>query len=210
MSVVDSMAMVVPVFVALANLWLTMRGVAGRVYRSPTGQWVLIGTIWYLITCVQGPLQSLPTLQRVTHFNNWTVGHAHIAVLGFSGFIALGTLWHILPLITKRRLYSNKLVWLQLGLVTVGITGFFVVLTIAGLLQGQAWYNGEVVYRVLPELPPYMALRLSFGLFIITGAIVGLYNMFMSICCGERFEPKETVEPSEPKPSHKLRHEAYP
>lgn len=94
------------------------------------------GIAWYLLTCIQGPLQSLPYLQRVTHFNNWTVGHAHIAMLGFGGYIALGAMWHILPLVTGRPLHSNRLVSLQFGLITFGLTGFFLVLTAAGLVQG--------------------------------------------------------------------------
>ena len=81
-SVVDSMAMIVPVFTVLANLWLTARGRGGRLWADPAGRFVMAGTIWYLITCMQGPLQSLPSVQKITHFTNWAIGHAHIAVLG--------------------------------------------------------------------------------------------------------------------------------
>jgi cytochrome c oxidase cbb3-type subunit 1/cytochrome c oxidase cbb3-type subunit I/II len=134
-------------------------------------------------------LQSLPTVQRVTHFNNWVVGHAHIAVLGFSGCIAIGALWHILPLVTGRRLYSNRLVNLQFGLVNIGLGGFFAVLTSAGLIQGSSWYNGEVVYKVLPQIAVYMGLRAMFGIFILAGASIGLYNVIMTIRRGEVFVP---------------------
>jgi cytochrome c oxidase cbb3-type subunit 1 len=75
-----------------------------------------------------------------------------------------------------------------------GLTGFFAVLTIAGLLQGSAWYNAEMVYRVLPELPVYMGLRAAFVIFIISGAVVGLYNLIMTIRHGEPFEPSELME----------------
>ncbi len=128
-------------------------------------------------------------MQKVTHFNNWTIGHSHIAVLGFSGFIALGVMWLVLPQLTGRRVYSGKLVFAQFWLVTFGLVGFFVVLTIAGLIQGQAWYNGEVEVRVLPEIHPYMILRLALGLSIISGAVVGLYNLLMTLYRGIRFDP---------------------
>lgn len=197
-SVVNSMAMVVPVFIVLLNLWLTARGHGPSLVKDPAGRLVLTGTIWYLITCIQGPVQSLPALQRVTHLNNWTVGHAHIAVLGFSGFIALGTLWHVLPLAAGRRLWSQRLVSLQFGLVMFGLLGFFAVLTIAGLIQGGAWNNGEVVYRVLPEIFPYMALRAAFGIAIITAAAVGFYNLLLTLRRGEPFEPQPLVEEEAP------------
>jgi cbb3-type cytochrome c oxidase subunit I len=188
-SVVDSLAMAVPVFTVLANLWLTARGRGGALLRHPAGRFVLAGTVWYLLTCVQGPLQSIPALQKVTHFNNWTVGHSHIAVLGFSGYIALGGLWLVLPQLTRRRVYSGKLVFAQFWLITFGLIGFFAVLTTAGLIQGQAWYNGEVVVRVLPEIHPYMILRLALGLSIISGAVVGLYNLLMTLRRGIPFDP---------------------
>jgi cytochrome c oxidase cbb3-type subunit I len=184
-SVVDSIAMIIPVFTVLANLWLTVRGAGGRVWSDPAGRFVMAGSLWYLLVCVQGPLQSLPTLQRVTHFNNWTVAHAHIGVFGFAGFIALGGLWHVLPKLCGRRLWSERLVNLQFGLALFGLAGFFVVLTAAGLIQGSAWYNGETVYRVLPQIAVYMGLRALLGLFLITAAVVGLYNLVMTLRHGE-------------------------
>ncbi|MBE3070610.1 MAG: cbb3-type cytochrome c oxidase subunit I [Planctomycetes bacterium] len=191
-SVVDSVAMIVPVFTVLANLWLTVRGRGAPLWADPAGRFVMAGTIWYLITCVQGSVQSLPSVQRVTHFNNWTVGHAHIAVLGFAGFIALGALWHVLPLVLKREVYSRRLVNLQFGLLLAGLVGFFLVLTTAGLIQGTSWYYGDTVYRVLPRIAPYMALRALLGLFILTGAFIGLVNLILTM---RRGRPLESAAP---------------
>lgn len=196
-AVVHSIVMVVPVFTVLANLWLTVRGVGGRVLADPAGRFVLAGSIWYLITCIQGPAQSLPELQRVTHLNNWTIGHSHIAVLGFAGFIALGAMWHVLPLIVRRRIYAPRLVNMQFGLLMTGLTGFFVVLTAAGLIEGQGWYNGETVYRTLAEMPTYMGLRAALGLAIITAAGVGLFNFWMTVWRGEPFAPQYVIEAEE-------------
>jgi cytochrome c oxidase cbb3-type subunit 1/cytochrome c oxidase cbb3-type subunit I/II len=188
-SVVDSIGMVVPVMTVLVNLWLTTKDNLGNFTRSVPGKFVFVGVFWYLITCLQGPLQSLPSVQRYTHFNNWVIGHAHIAVLGFSGMIALGGLWYVLPLVSGRRVFSMNLANLQFWLVLVGISGFFGVLTIAGLIQGGAWANGETVYRALPLIAPYMGLRLAFGLLIVTGAFIGLYNVLMTLARGERMQP---------------------
>lgn len=185
----DSMAMAIPVFTALANLWLTARGRGGVLLHNPSGRFVLAGTIWYLLTCIQGPLQSLPALQKVTHLTNHTIGHSHIAVLGFSGYIALGTLWLIVPQITRRKVWSGNLVHAQFWLVTFGLTGFLIVLSIAGLIQGQNWYNGEVVYRVLPEIRPYMIMRGALGVSIFSGAVIGFCNLLMTIYRGQPFDP---------------------
>ncbi|MBJ6726096.1 cbb3-type cytochrome c oxidase subunit I [Geomesophilobacter sediminis] len=197
-SVVDSVSMVFPVSIVVINLWMTARGVGRRVWGDPAGRLVMGGIVWYLVTCIQGPLQSLPYLQRVTHFNNWTIGHAHIAMLGFGGYIALGAMWHILPLVTGRSVYSNKLVNLQFGLITFGLTGFFLDLTAVGLIQGSAWNNGETVYRVLPELAPFMITRAGLGIFILTGALVGFYNAVMTVLGGRRLAAEELQRAEEP------------
>ena len=188
-SIIDSVAMIVPVGTALVNLWSSMRGAVGKFAESTAGRFVFVGTIWYLITCLQGPLQSLPSVQRYTHFNNWVIGHAHIAVLGFGGFIALGTMWYVLPLVSGRRVYSQVLVSLQYWLILIGLTGFFLVLTVAGLIQGQAWVDGATVYRVLPSMVPYMAVRAALGVMILMGAFVGLYNVLMTMYRGEPITP---------------------
>ena len=190
-STVDSMFMFLPVIIVIVNLWMTWRGKGGRIFGDPAGKWIALGLFWYLIVGAQGSLQSLPEMQVITHFNNWTVGHAHIAILGFSGFIAIGGLWHMLPMITRRQLYSKKLVEIQFGLVMIGLTGFFIVLTIAGLIQGEAWYNGEVIYRVLPELDAYMVLRAALGILIILASFIGLFNVIMTIRKGK---PIDSVE----------------
>ena len=84
---------------------------------------------------------------------------------------------------------------LQFGLVTVGLAGFFIVLTIAGLIQGEAWHNGTTVYRVLPMLRPYMAMRALLGVFIIAGAAVGFINVILTLTRGK---PCEVVPMGEP------------
>lgn len=180
-AVTGSIGMIIPVMTVLVNLWLTMRGRLGSVHSEIGGKFVFAGSVWYLLTCLQGPLQSLPQVQRLTHFTNWVVAHAHMGVLGFSGMTALGGIYFILPRITGRPLYSKRLADLQYWLVLIGMAGFFMVLTAAGLIQGNGWLNGEAVYRILPQLHVYMILRASFGVLIIGGAFIGFYNIMRSI-----------------------------
>jgi cytochrome c oxidase cbb3-type subunit I len=176
-SIVDSVAMVIPVMVFLINIWYTARGKLGEIHADIGGKFVFTGTIMYFFASIQGSVMALPQVQRVTHFNNWVVGHAHVGVLGFSGMVALGSLYYFLPRITGKPLYSRVLADLQYWLVLIGVIGFTAVLTIAGLIQGNAWLNGETVYRVLPEIHMYYVIRASLGMMLFTGAVIGLYNI---------------------------------
>jgi hypothetical protein len=151
-AIVDSVAMVIPVMAFLINIWYTAKGKLGEIHADIGAKFVFTGTIMYFFVSIQGSMMALPDVQRVTHFNNWVVAHAHIGVLGFAGMIALGGLYFILPKITGRPLFSRFLADLQYWMVLIGMVGFTIVLTIAGLIQGNAWLNGETVYRVLPEI----------------------------------------------------------
>jgi cytochrome c oxidase cbb3-type subunit 1/cytochrome c oxidase cbb3-type subunit I/II len=176
-AIVDSIAMVIPVMAFLINIWYTAKGKLGEIHNDIGAKFVFTGTIMYFFVSIQGSMMALPEVQRVTHFNNWVVGHAHIGVLGFAGMIALGGIYYILPKMTGKPLYSRLLADFQYWMVLIGMVGFTVVLTIAGLIQGNAWLNGEVVYRVLPQIHIYFIVRAALGVLIFSSAIVGLYNI---------------------------------
>ncbi len=188
-AIVDSIGMIIPVAVVLLNLWYTAKGKLGEIHADIGAKFVFTGTVIYLLTCIQGPMQSLPQVQRVTHFSFWVVAHAHMGILGFSGMIALGGIYYVLPKITGRAIYSRLLADLQYWLLLIGLSGFMVSLTIAGLIQGNGWLNGETVYRILPQLHIYNIVRASMGLMIVVGALIGLYNIVRTLF----FYPKENL-----------------
>jgi len=180
-AIVDSVAMVIPVMAFLINIWFTAQGRLGEIHADIGAKFVFTGTIMYFFVSIQGSMMSLPQVQRVTHFNNWVVGHAHVGVLGFAGMIALGGLYYILPKITGKALYSRFLADLQYWLILIGVVGFTIVLTVAGLIQGNAWLNGETVYRLLPQIHVYYVLRASLGLMVFVAALLGLYNVIRTL-----------------------------
>lgn len=180
-SIVDSVGMIIPVMVVLINLWYTVKGKLGEIHADIGAKFVFTGTIIYLFTCIQGPMQSLPQVQRLTHYSNWVVAHAHMGILGFSGMIALGGIYYILPKITGKPVYSRLLADFQYWLVLLGLTGFMITLTIAGLIQGNGWLNGETIYRILPQIHIYNVVRAGMGLMIVSGALIGLYNILRTM-----------------------------
>ncbi len=180
-SIVDSVAMVIPVMAFLINIWYTAKGKLGEIHNDIGAKFVFTGTIMYFFVSIQGSIMALPQVQRITHFNNWVVAHAHVGVLGFAGMISLGGMYYILPRITNKPLFSRFLADFQYWMILIGVVGFTVVLTIAGLIQGNAWYNGETIYRVLPEIHMYYITRASIGLLVFSSAVLGLYNIIRTL-----------------------------
>ena len=125
---------IIPVVAVLLNLWYTSVGKLGEIHRDVAAKFVFTGTILYPFVCIKAPVQSLPQVRRVTHYQNWVIGHAHLAVLGFSGLIALGGIYYVLPKITGKPLYSRFLAYFQYWLVLLGVLAFTTSLTIAGLI----------------------------------------------------------------------------
>lgn len=179
-AVVNSIGLLIPVYAFLTNQWMTLRGKWWRIPDSTVLRFVFAGTVFYFFTSTEGTWLALPSVERITHFTNWVVGHSHLGLLGFSGFIACGAGYGALREMYGE-IWSERLASLQYWLMLIGIVGFTIVLDDAGQLQGNAWRNGEVVYRVLPELMNDYILRAILGCFIVTGAAIQVYNYVRTI-----------------------------
>lgn len=186
LATLGSLGLFVPVFTFLANIWLTMRGRWGKIYESLPLKFMIVGTIFYFITCVQGPFQSIQGFNRLIHFTNWIVGHAHLALLGTFSFWAMGAIYYIIPVILRRRIHNPGLAEVQFWLITVGFLLMMISLQVAGLIQGAAWLNGVSVQQSLPMLKPYLAVRALSGALIVISGIIQAWNIYKTVTEGER------------------------
>lgn len=176
-AVVSSVGLLMPVFTFLSNIFLTMRGNWKYVSRSIPLRFAVFSAVWYLLVCIQGPFQALRQVNAFIHFGNWSVAHAHLALTAFASFGTISIIYYALPRILKRELYSYKLAWLHWWLTFVGFSGFFLVLTAAGLVQSSEWSRGVAVISVLPGLYPYFVSRAVFGIMIALAQYIFFYNL---------------------------------
>ncbi|MGI8588107.1 MAG: cbb3-type cytochrome c oxidase subunit I [Chloroflexia bacterium] len=186
LAVLGSFGLFIPVFTFLANIWLTMRGRWGKIYESLPLKFMIVGTIFYFITCVQGPFQSVQGFNRLIHFTQWIPGHAHLALLGTFSFWAMGAIYYIIPVVMRRRIHNPGLAEVQFWLITVGFLLMMISLQVAGLIQGAAWLNGQSVQWTLPEIKPYMGIRALAGALIVVSGIVQAWNIYKTMTVGER------------------------
>lgn len=186
LAVIGSLGLFIPVFTFLTNIWMTMRGNWGKIYESLPLKYVIVGTIFYFVTCVQGPLQAIQGFNRLIHFTNWIVGHAHLALLGTFSFWMMGAIYFIIPVTLRRRIYSPGLAEAQFWMVTVGFLLMMISLQVAGLVQGSAWLAGDSVYKVLPEIKPFLVVRAVAGAMIVVSGVMQAWNIYKTVTSSEQ------------------------
>lgn len=181
-SVIGSISLIVPVFTFTTNVMMTMRGQWGQMLENIPLRFILVGALFYLSVSFQGSVQSLISVNRFTHWTQWTIGHAHLALLGAFGFIASGTMLYMVPQIVRRPLWSKNLADAQFWLMFLGITGFFWALTAAGLVQSSAAITlGQQWVRLYPVVKPYFELRSAFGGMIVVAVVFQLINLVQTV-----------------------------
>jgi len=185
LAVIGSLGLFIPVITFLTNIWLTMRGSWGKIYESLPLKYMVAGTVFYFITCIQGPLQAIQGFNRLIHFTNWIVGHAHLALLGTFSVWAMGAIYYIIPVTLKRRIYNPGLAEAQFWILIVGFLLMMLSLQIGGLIQGAAWLQGDAVYKVLPSIKPYLTVRAISGALIVISGIMQAYNIYKTVTASE-------------------------
>jgi cytochrome c oxidase cbb3-type subunit 1 len=179
-AVVATIAVEVVVFTVIANFFMTLRGQGDALRSSFPIRWFYVGMIFYFTTCLQCAYQVTLSAQKIIHFTDWVVGHAHLVMFGVFGFWVLGILTYLWPRVTGRDWWSRRLLGWHFWLTALGMLIMFLVLTAGGLVQGFAWrslapFEDSIVYS-----RPFWIVRTIAGLFIIAGQVCCLVNMIQT------------------------------
>ncbi|MDO8962906.1 MAG: cbb3-type cytochrome c oxidase subunit I [Coriobacteriia bacterium] len=181
-SVICSMGLLIPVFAFIINVFMTMRGSWRTLYYSIPLRFVISGAAFYMLVSFQGATQALREVNSYIHFTNWSVAHAHLALLGFVGYTMMGLIYYIMPRLCRTDgrcvLYSERLAWVHWWLTTIGFLGFFLVLTAAGLVQAGGFQEGLPAIEILPGIRGLWIGRAVCGAMIITAQYIFAYNIF--------------------------------
>ena len=180
-AILSSMSLLIPVFAFTVNIVMTMRGNWEKFFTNLPLRFALTGFIFYFLVNVQGSFEALQSFNRMTHFTNFVVAHAHLALLGAFTFLGMGLIDYIIPQVMKRPLFSSRLGEWQYWLIVIGFLGFFWALTIAGFIQGQAWMRGVPEINALPMIQPFFMARAIFGAMIVLSGIVQAFNIYKTV-----------------------------
>jgi cytochrome c oxidase cbb3-type subunit 1 len=169
-SVVGSMMMFIPVIAVAINHHMTMLGSFHRLKYSPALRFTVFGAIAYTAVSAQGAIEALKDFSEVAHFTHYTVAHAHLGAYGFFSMIMFGLMYYVVPRLTGREWSSSVLIRIHFWCSAVGITIYFVSLSIGGWWQGRMMNNPNVTFdRIITYLLPFLALRSVAGALMGTG-----------------------------------------
>jgi cbb3-type cytochrome c oxidase subunit I len=179
-SVLMSVLMLVPVLAFATNIILTMRGSWARLIGNPALQFITVGFFAYVLTSMQGSLQSSRDFNAWEHFTQWTPGHAHLALLAGFGFLVIGLTYYLVPHLLGFKIYSRRLSRLSFWLALFGFIFFFLSMTILGIQAAGNWWVHINPVQTMPALRVMYIVRAMSGGVIVIAAILYAYNVLMT------------------------------
>jgi len=189
-SIMASMMLILPVWSVVTNQVGTMKGKWHMLSSHIEIKFMILGAVFYVITCFQGPTQALRSMQQIVHFTDWVVGHAHLAIYGVFTMWAWAAIYHIWPKLTGRQIYSQKLAGWHFWLSLIGFAIMALTLWGAGLVQGGMLNleNNTPFIDTVKAISPFWMIRTVGGWMMIAGAVCFVYNMYMTAKVGTLIE----------------------
>ncbi|NNG73258.1 cytochrome-c oxidase, cbb3-type subunit I [Rhizobium laguerreae] len=189
LGMVFSIMLWMPSWGGMINGLMTLSGAWDKIRTDPIIRMMIVAIAFYGMSTFEGPMMSVKTVNSLSHYTEWTIGHVHSGALGWVGMITFGAIYYLTPKLWGReRLYSLRMVNWHFWLATLGIVVYAAVLWVAGIQQGLMWreYNsqGFLVYsfaETVAAMFPYYVLRAVGGTLYLAGGLVMAWNVFMTI-----------------------------
>lgn len=190
LSIVQSLMMVIPVIAFTINMGGTLQGRMHLARFSPTLRFMMFGGLVYLASSLQGSMEALRSVNAVTHFTHYTVGHAHLGAYGFVSMVLFGAIYFMLPRVLNWEWPYPRLIGVHFWLAAAGITIYFVALTVGGWLQGLAMLDPALDFMESVTLTlPYLQWRSIGGALMVASHLV-FVGHFLAMAL--RFGPART------------------
>jgi len=181
-SIVFSVMLLIPVWAVVYNLLATMKGQWYQLRENVSLKFLMSGVVFYLLTCFQGPMHSLRSVNAIVSKTDWIPGHAHMAVLGAFSFFAISGFYWAIPRLFRTELHSVALANWTFWFFLIGGLSMFVTLWLGGLWQGWQWNNTSIPFiDTVRALKPVWTVRFFSGILIFLGITTFLFNIWATV-----------------------------
>jgi cytochrome c oxidase cbb3-type subunit 1 len=173
----------------MINGIMTLSGAWHKLRDDPILKFLIVSLSFYGMSTFEGPMMSIKTVNALSHYTDWTVGHVHSGALGWVGLISMGSLYYLIPRMYGRTtMHSVKAIEWHFWIATVGIVLYIAAMWIAGVMQGLMWRavnpDGTLVYTFVESVKatyPYYVVRLLGGVLYLSGMLIMAWNVVMTV-----------------------------
>ena len=197
---VFSLVLLAPSWGGMINGVMTLSGAWHKLRDDPILKFLIVSLSFYGMSTFEGPMMSIKTVNALSHYTDWTIGHVHSGALGWVGLISMGCLYHLIPRMYGRtEMFSKRAIELHFWIATIGIVLYIAAMWIAGVMQGLMWRavnpDGTLVYSFVESVKatyPFYVVRLLGGVLYLSGMLVMAWNVVMTVRSGQ---PKPVAIP---------------
>lgn len=187
LGMVMSLILLAPSWATLINGVMTVSGAWRKLRTDPGLKFIVLALAFYGLATFEGPMMAIRSVNVLSHFTEWTIGHVHSGALGWNALITFGTFYYLVPKLAGRPLHSPKLAQLHFWMALAGVMLYILAMWGGGITQGLLWLTlddlGEVRYsfvEVMSAMRPYYVLRLIAGLLFLGGTAVMAANLLFT------------------------------
>lgn len=184
-----SIVLLAPSWGGMINGLLTLNGAWDKLRTDPIIKFMFVAISFYGMSTFEGPMMAIRTVNALSHYTDWTVGHVHSGALGWVAMISIGALYYMFPRVfSKKEMYSTNLINIHFWMSTIGTVLYISSMWISGVMQGLMWRavnpDGTLTFtfaQTVAAMHPYYVIRLLGGLIFLSGMLVMAYNVFKTI-----------------------------
>jgi cytochrome c oxidase cbb3-type subunit 1 len=178
-----------PSWGGMINGLMTLSGAWDKVRTDPVIRMMVVAMAFYAMATFEGPLLSIRSVNALSHYTDWTIGHVHAGALGWNGFITFAAIYCMVPWLWKKPgMWSNALVEWHFWIATTGVLLYISSMWVSGVMEGLMWreytpqgylanaFVETVAAKHIPNI-----IRTLGGLMFLSGALIMSYNVWRTI-----------------------------
>ena len=188
LGMVMSLILLAPSWGGMINGIMTLSGAWEKLREDPILKFLIVAVSFYGMSTFEGPMMAIKTVNALSHYTDWTVGHVHSGALGWVAFISIGSLYYLIPRLFNREIYSTRLIETHFWIATIGVVLYITSMWISGVMQGLMWRavndDGTLTYSFVESVQamhPFYVIRFMGGVFFVTGMLIMAYNIWKTI-----------------------------
>src|SRR5688572_19812539 len=201
LGMVFSLVLLAPSWGGMINGIMTLSGAWHKLREDPILKFLIVSLSFYGMSTFEGPMMSIKTVNALSHYTDWTVGHVHSGALGWVGLITMGSMYYLIPRLFGRiEMHSVRAISLHFWIATIGIVLYIAAMWIAGVMQGLMWRavseDGTLTYTFVESVKatyPFYAIRLLGGVLYLSGMLVMAWNVLRTVSDAK---PSEALIPT--------------